>query len=395
MATKIFSSSLWVGCLIAMSLTSVQGQAFESISKGGREPAQANSPSRRGAMSSVTNGVSDGARKQIYRDLLSAETPQLSWPAFPRIWMERTKTEYVSSNTSLGLQVPVLDTGVKLSINYRYGLKTTLVIMSSLRRFNGVLAPGASIVQADANSESTILRWDEQRNLAYPDVKDDYPMVGFCSYEASLTSDTFKRLGFEIAGNGQAFEQGTVETGAQTLFSNFFQVRGDISVRAYLEDVCGRIFKENIQKAVISDFSKIVLEKVVHDNPNSECTPPNGGVRDALVAETGDVSCLEWHAQQPDPIRKITVPRCEMRYDGAYRCVARARANTACSMYMDAKTGKRSETYVGRKVVRLTPGDYEYKCDGYLGLKCEMVSEPTMVFGQPFLSGKAICKSAY
>jgi hypothetical protein len=349
----------------------------------------------------VGNISSDSAKEDLFRQLLGTETPALSWPAFPRIWVERSITHSKQSNTSLGFQVPVVNTGAKLSIGFRYGLKTTLMIVSSLRPFTDRQSPPVDLSEALATNvdrrkvEASIIHLDPVTNVTYPRVRDGYPMIAFCSFEANLTMDKTGKTEIDFMGSGQSFEAAEVEVIQQTLFSNFFQVRPDISVRAYMEDVCGRIFRESVETQVVDDFSKMIVEKVLARNPNHQCEPPDPRIPDEVRVELGDASCLEWHRRSHgSAIRRSTVPRCQLRADGAYRCQVKARAGSSCPLYMSSESGKISENFSNRRMVRVAGYKFDVPCDKTQGLTCQMVSEPWMVLSQPAFLGRAVCAPA-
>lgn len=338
------------------------------------------------------------AKNELFRQLLSAETESLSWPAFPRIWIERSIQTFKASNTSLGMNVPVLDSGAKLSIGFRYGLKTTFILISSLRRSDqqvgrGPLDSFSPLAEGTdpKKVEASIVHWDENQKVAFPKIRDGYPMVGFCAFEASLQMDKTGKAELNAIALSQSVEGGETEMIQQILFSNFFQVRSDISIRDYLEDVCGNIFRDQVERSVVDDFSKMVVEKVLLRNPKHQCEPPAAG-EDPAALEIGDPSCLEWHnSYYSRAIRKMTVPRCILGRTGAYQCQLRARENKSCSLYMDAKTGKRSETITSRSSVRITGGDFSFPCDRTKGLRCQLTHEPWMFLGEAFLPGSSIC----
>ena len=347
-----------------------------------------------GRVQGMYPGPMDMVKRQMFNELLSSDTPQLSWPPFPRLWLEKNRQEVITSNTYVGLKVPlaVATGGAKLNIQFRYGLKTTLVMISSRRKQSpkDPISESLDLVYATGTEEKQMLRWDEQKMMAFPDVRDEYPMVGLCAFEASLAVEKGKHLNFEVFGSGQTLEQANIETNTQSIFSNFFQVREDVSVSTYLDKVCDDVFRRDVEQFVLEDFSKMVVEKVVHSNPDSECQPGNSGGGDSTLA--GDVSCLDWHRKKfPKTIQGITVARCELEVNGAHRCRLKSRHDVPCPLYMNKENGTYSETRTKSHRLHATRGILENPCDRQSGLKCKMDREPWKVFGVPFWAGVGRC----
>ncbi|MCB0386822.1 MAG: hypothetical protein KDD43_15615, partial [Bdellovibrionales bacterium] len=206
----------------------------------------------------------------------------------------------------------------------------------------------------------------------------------------SLAVEKGKHLNFEVFGSGQSLEQANIETNTQSIFSNFFQVRGDVSVSSYLDKVCDDVFRRDVEQFVLEDFSKMVIEKVVHSNPDSECEPPNGSNNGSTLA--GDTSCLDWHRKRfPKAIQGISVARCELQRDGAHRCRLKSRQDIPCPLYMSKDDGTYSEYRTQTHRLHATRGILENPCDQVSGLRCKMDREPWKVFGIPFWAGIGRC----
>lgn len=348
-----------------------------------------------GRVQALYPGPMDMVKRQIFNELLSAETPQLSWPPFPRLWLEKHRQRVITTNTYIGLKIPiaVASGGAKLNIQFKYGLKTTFTLISSRRKAESSdpISESLGLEFAKGDKEKQMLRWDPQYKMSFPDVRDDYPMVGLCAFEASLAIDTGKTLNFEVLGSGASVEHSDIETNSHSIFSNFFQVRPDVSVAAYLDTVCDQVFRQDVEQFVLQDFSKVVIEKVVHANPKSECAPPRGPEGASSLA--GDASCLDWHRKNfHRTVQNTTTARCELQKDGAHRCELRSKVGGACPIYLNSRTGTYSETRDDESRLRVTQGYLENPCDETSGLRCQLVSEPWMVWGVPLWSGKGRCQ---
>lgn len=368
---------------------------FDGLNSSGsnRNPAAHSASVIPKGLQAVQPGSSESLRQQLFFQLLGTSTPQLQWPAFPRIWLERNKVESKTSNTSLGLKIPIISAGTKVSVHFRYGLKTSLVIMSSMRREGAVNQSlpiengisGRSLTSDEATTYE-ILKWDENNIAVYPNVKEGYPMVGFCSFEASLTVDKHWEGGVDIFGSGQSFETNDVDISSYTLFSNFFQVDPNISVDSYINEVCNKIFRKEAEPVVINDFSKLVIEKVVKIHPRSDCK-----IVQQINTSVGDSTCLDWHREFSGPIQRMTMPRCELQFDGAQKCVLKAREGVSCPLYQNKDTKNLSEYITSRRDQKITESSYAYPCDQKSGLSCKLESAPTMLGGVVAWPGSARC----
>ena len=335
-------------------------------------------------------------KHNVLRELISAQTTELSWPAFPRIWLERSNTQYIEANTSTGFKVPLINTGTKLSLSYRYELKSSLVIVSTVRREaqSTDFRSGEEELLLQSSDEQTydsqIVRLDETTYTTYPDVRPGRPMVAFCTFEATLVIDRSGQTQFDVFNNGAGAGSGTVETASQTFFSNFIQVQGDIPISKYLDVICGEVFKEGVQDYVLSDFSKIVIEKVMHNHPDSECSPAADS--HTYSASLGDSSCFSWHESSVDKItRDQTVPRCQLQYDGSHRCELRAKEGQLCPMYHSSRKNLFS-SQPKKGFYPVTSRYFEHTCDTSQGLTCGFDQNPLFIGSMFFWYGVATCK---
>lgn len=324
-------------------------------------------------------------------DLVNADVPELDTPDFPRLWTRRDIGDVIKSNTKFGTKIPVVDLGGKLSIEFRYNLKTTFFIISSTRK-KEKNSHGAASKTAEAPTQSDeVLNFDETTMLTYPKVLPGYPMVGICVYEASLDIEKTVEGGFDFI-IGEKFEKGKLNGMGSSRFSNYFQLRGDIPVKTYLESVCGNTFKKQMEPSVINDLSKMVMEVVIGGNLHSDCTPS----RSVEDVENGDASCMAWHQDFPENIRHLTVPRCMLQHTGVHRCRLKAREGTACDMYVDPVTKTFKETFKSfDRTILATEDNFAYSCDKKLGLSCIMEKEPTLLRGVPLMLGRARCQSTH
>lgn len=334
-------------------------------------------------------GSIENMRQPIISDLVSSDMPQLDYPPFPRIWTERTKSETLVSNTKLGAKVPIIDLGGRLSLEFRYTLKTSFIIISSKRKAEKNHHKSSSRVSGIPTMSDEVLSFDEGTFQTYPNVRPGYPMVGLCVFEASLAIEKTAEGGFDFLV-AETVKKGTVETMSNAIFSNFFQLQGHVGVSTYLEGTCNDIFKKEVEAMVVNDFSKLVMEKVVAQNPESDCAPS----RSSEDIENGDASCLDWQQSFSRYVQDLTVPRCMLQQNGVHRCRLKAREGTACDMYVDPQTKTFSPTFKNfDRTILATEDNYAYSCDKKMGLTCVMEKKPTLLHGIPIFTGKARCQA--
>lgn len=342
---------------------------------------------------SFVPGNLENMRQPIIDDLVGAKMNKLNAPDFPRIWTERSKSEVIGSNTKLGAKVPLVDLGGKLSLDFRYSLRTSFVIVSSkvkaLKKIQNRSFSKSRVMSESQQEDEEVLNFDDKTYLTYPNVRADYPMVGMCVFEASLGIEKTLEGGIDFIV-GETARKATVETMSNAIFSNFFQLSADIPVDTYLNEICNGLFKKEVQPMVINDFSKMVMEKVIAQNPKSDCSPSSK----SEDVENGDAACLNWHSKTfPANVRHLTVPRCLLQNNGIHRCRLRARKGTACRMYIDPATKKMSAHYqdLGNSILA-TEDYFAYSCDSKKSLSCELDKEPTLLHGIPIFAGRASCR---
>src|SRR5665213_1146574 len=85
-------------------------------------------------------------RDILFRSLLTATGKDLTYPNFPRTWVEESSSGYVASNTAIGLTLPVATGGI--SIDNKNVFKSTLVIIAANSPDNE--APSENGVTVDA-----------------------------------------------------------------------------------------------------------------------------------------------------------------------------------------------------------------------------------------------------
>lgn len=377
--------------LIALSILIQNAQARDPYqTRATIESVGAPEKKKSSEILSYIPGSIENMRQPIINDLISSEIPELESPPNPRIWTEHTKSDIVVSNTKLGSKVPILELGGKLSLEFKYALKTSFVMISSKRKAEKIRQRKKNAKQEEATVSEEVLNFDETTFQTYPNVRPGYPMVGFCVFEASLAIERAREGGFNFVVEESA-KKGTVETMSNAIFSNFFQLKGDVPVNDYLEKVCNGIFKTEVEPMVVSDFSKLVMEKIVGQNPTSNCTPSNS----PEDIETGDASCLDWHNKNySQTIRHLTVPRCTLQQNGTHRCRLKAREGAACRVYVDPRTKIFSTTFTSfDHTILATENHFAYSCDQKAGLSCVMEKDPVLLHGVPLISGRARCKA--
>lgn len=365
---------------------------------------QSSSATQRGAYQAQQGAVD--VKRNIFRELLSSDAPQLNWPSFPRSWVEKwTKNSY-ASNTSVGLKVA--GNGATASVDYSYGVKTTMVLITTTRKLNQSSNNNDSRSVATATSDleemitdepmsvqeaerDGILHFDYNLNKAFPNVREGSPMVGFCSYEVSLVITKDKHGGINFPVFSQSLSVASSEGMTNTFYSNFFQIRKDVSMHDYLNVYCNRYFRESVEGLVHRDFSKLVLEYFTYNNPKNECQPHDSDKNNPK----GDYQCMDWHNNLPIVHRKLTVPRCEMQQNGVHRCVAKAKKNSWCRSYYDKKANRYTAQTNGRRLQLATAdrfNTYAFSCDKDTGLSCQIEKEPIIFKGVVVWGGKATCQ---
>lgn len=338
---------------------------------------------------SITSGRALSQKDVLFRSLLSTEGKDLDWPSFPRTWHEESVAEVVVTNTTLGLP-PGTPLNAAVSIDYKWGLKTSLVIIASGRKDESVDGHQVSINPVDDPLEFEILRWDEKTKRALPNVRKGYPMVAFCAFEASLNYSVSNKGGVQFLGNGQSVETGKVRSISHTIFSRFIQLDGQMSPLEMLQELCERKFRAQVEQFVNRDFTKSVTELYAYTDALNQCQedPKHDGA-------SGDAGCMEWQSENfGRAYQALTVPRCVLTRYGVHRCELRAKENGNCSMYWDKSTKSSiplADTEHGRYYPKATESADEFNCDQKQNLKCQMVSQPVTLLNVPVWGGVARC----
>ncbi|MGZ3768321.1 MAG: hypothetical protein ACXVCP_03600 [Bdellovibrio sp.] len=338
------------------------------------------------AILSFVPGSIEKMRVPIINELVAGDMSKLDAPPFPRFWTEFSDINTMTSTTKVGAKIPVVDFGGKLNLEFKYSLKTGFVIVSSAEK-NKLKKYSGKSVSYNANSAG-ILSLDETTFLNYANASKGNPMVGLCVYEASLNIEKTVEGGFNFIVE-ESVKKGNTTTMTNAVFSNFFQIRNDVPVSTYIKEICGGIFKNEIESVVVNDFSKMVIEKLVAFNQKSNCTESR-----ASDNENGDPSCQQWHSSFPQNVQNLTVPRCMLQKNGSHRCRLKAREGTACHLYINPETRQYSDSFSEyENSVLATENNYAYGCDKKAGLNCVLEKEPILLSGVPLFPGRARCQA--
>lgn len=371
----------------ALSLAALPAQADS------RSPASSyDNPSifpDRGSFQSVSNSRALSQRDVVFRNLLSTEGKDLSWPSFPRTWHEESVSDFLTATATLGFNAGLV--GANVAIEYKYVLKSSLIIIAGNRPddSNARDKNGVTVAPASDQLEMEIFRQDPVSRRTLPNVHKGYPMVAFCAFEATLNYGQTTKGGITFAGSGQTFEKGRLRTVSHTLFSRFFQVDGTMSPLEMLDDVCANKYRKQVEAYVTRDFNWSVVELMAHANPANECQP-----NPAKDNASGDAACMQWHQQFDRSLRAITVPRCMFSGEGVHKCTLTSRENGNCSMWWDRSQGKAipsEQTIPRQRYQKATDGPYEFSCDASAGLTCAMVKQPWVAWNAPVWPGLARC----
>lgn len=322
---------------------------------------------------------------------------ELLWPSFPRIWTERSLIEQRTINLGNTVSINPFSVGLKLkrALSNQYSLKTTFVLISSDK-------PNDPKIYESNGGQYPIVRNIFKMgsdHLVYPNIEANFPIVGFCSFEAKYTNETQVQTGVSVLTFNLDQENINSEPVSYYVTSKLFQVSDKISIKHYLRSVCGQIFKQKIEQKVIEDFAKIKHEMEFQlnlDALNLEdglCQPAT--VSDALQTEESDDSCNTWHETKfSSMITARTIARC--KYDDHkknYYCVLRSKENRTCPIYWDSKS-KSYETNLAKtrkSAISATSGYYEFPCDTENGFQCKFTDNPIFLFNVPFISGRGVC----
>lgn len=349
--------------------------------EGGRFQAQMSNPSTE-------------AQRTILMQLLSDQTPSLSWPAFPRTWTQLSEATYQESSTSLGITVNGIArslglgalAGVAANVGvsykpynfvYRYTFETTLIAMTSYR---GADAHPDEVILAPESELHTLFDYDPQLNRNFFRADNENPMIGFCAIEARLDVNVSEEFGITYLVGESRAASGNTRSIKHALYSNFFQIEPHIPVSEYLETYCGGEFKTYARPYVEADFNKLVLETNIHNNPRNECIIDNSNDPE------GDNDCFAWFANIDRPVRHVTVPRCVVSRDGVSRCQLRAKPQMSCPLYQQ-RDGSYSSQF--RLYSEATAG-FSFACDE--GTTCQMDRQPLKLGPIIIWPGAASCR---
>ncbi len=345
-------------------------------------------------------GVNDDTKKSIETDLLNTESDsKLFYPPFPRTWIDRWSSEVVETSTTatfdsskifnavttfaeVVLPVRAIFSGAQLgykyehTIKYTYNKQTTLMAMTSWRQSldpSTTQTPLRLPPGTDPALHSVI---DQKSDLrTYFKVSKEYPIIAMCKYEISLniakTSTT--TLGFLVGSKADG--NSIIDGMTYTVYSNFFQIEGNIPIQEYLHVRCGENFAETVRFLVESEFSKLVTEAFAHYHPKSECRwNPN-----ATQKKEGDQDCMKWFENYNYITinKKNVVPRCVLGKEGYPVCVIRtSKIGEHCPVYATRDQISVEEPPSWQR--QINPMDYKgfinmrtlYPCDK--GLECRL-----------------------
>ncbi|MEK6555693.1 MAG: hypothetical protein AABZ31_10660 [Bdellovibrionota bacterium] len=321
-------------------------------------------------------GLATSNHASIFDKLLNVGTNNPSWPAFPRIWHEESNLETVETSTYFMPSVKVLNGGVEA--DYKYGSKTTLVLMSSLHR------QGAAAGDTTEDAAYQMVRLDPESKRVYPNLRPGYPMVGFCSFELQLTLSNGQSFGIEMFNAGSRLKHTQVRSITHTVFSKFFAIPANMPIQSIMNNYCADTFVKHVRPYAEKNFVPVVVEEIFLHSPSNQCHP------NPKDSASGDVECMKWFAGFDRLKQHTTVPRCETLKGGFNVCRLKAKAANRCPLYKD-KTGKAYTDVTKHGLQELTKTNNAFSCDK--GLTCQMTKPPTMtVFDLVLFKGEAFCK---
>lgn len=343
------------------------------------------------AFQSISSGRQLSQKDILFRNLLNTKGKDIAWPPFPRTWHEQSVTETIASNTAFGLNTGTI--GVGISIDYKFALKTSLVIVASSRSTDAV---DLDETQVSLNPvvdplHFEIFKYDPVSHRTLPNVRPGYPMVAFCAFEASLNFSTSEKAGLNFFGNGQSIEHGRLRTISHSLFSRFIPVDGVTSPSEMLDQICNAQFRKLVEQYVIRDFSRAVVEATAYSGPANECQ--EDPLRDG---PDGDFQCVEWFKKKNFSLAlaQLTVPRCVHTRTGMRRCVLNHKAAGNCPMVWgksEAQVLSPEFKRVGHVYTSVTNGAFEFPCDKKRGLTCQVVQQPRTLANIPLWNAVARC----
>lgn len=374
-------NNAFVFAIVALSVCGPLGHT-----ESNRQPAAYSSRFRttgQTQLQSVVSGTSLSQKEMLFRSLLASSQKGLNWPAFPRTWHEQSESTIVNTNTSLGLNL--MGFGGAVAIDYKWSLKTSIVLIAANQSNNDELdVKGVSVNGITDPIRFELFQWDPVKMRAYPRVDQDYPMVAFCAFEASLNYSESARGGVQFMGSGQTVEGTKTRSISHTMFSRFFQIDGSLSTQQVLTDVCEKVFRPEVESYANRDFSRSVVEFYAHQHSRNQCQV--------------DADCDGWFKKRfPSSLRSITVARCELTRIGLKTCSVKALEGVGCPLYAVKGSDKLLQTaqVLGNLRARKISGAaIEFDCDRASGMVCEMESPPRKLFGVPITHGESRCRRA-
>jgi hypothetical protein len=323
---------------------------------------------------------------------------ELFWPSFPRIWTERSVLEQQNLNFGTNININPFSIGLRLkrAVSNQYSLKTTFVMISSDK-------PTDPRKYESDGGQYPIIRTIYHTGTdkaVYANVDDNFPIVGFCSFEAKYAAEIQKSQGITILSLTGDEEEVKSEPVSYYVTSKLFQIRKKIPIKQYLHVICGKIFKEKIEPKVLQDFTQIKKESefqmnLVDLNLKTGLCDPNVNTNGSPINEN-DLACDQWQKQHFHPmVAARTLARCE--YDKFLKnnyCQLRSRENKTCPIYWDPKKNVYHTKLLTtpRRAVTVTAGHYEFECDSKNGYECRFNEEPKFFLNFPFWPGRGICQ---
>ncbi len=353
--------------------------------------------------------INDGQEDSIQDQLLNTHSEsKLSYPPFPRTWIERFSSDTAETTTTalfdtskiaqaigtftgpLALPISVILNGAQLSYRYEHSIKysytkqTTLMVMSSWRQFRDPENPNSTKDNAIKNilENSVIDQKPDLRN--YFKVSDEYPLLGMCKYEMSLVIQKISTNTVNLVFGSKADSDNVVDGMSYTVYSNFFQIEGHVPVQEYLHVRCGENFTEAVRFLVESEFNKMVTEAFAHYHPKSQCrwSPPS-----TKTPKTGDQDCLSWFNKLNtlNLDKKNTVPRCILGEEGYPVCAARtSKVGSYCPLYSSRGQISTKEPEIWER--QLNPMDSAGFIGGKILQQCDHGLECRLDNGNPISS---------
>ena len=330
----------------------------------------------------ATPGHMTTTKSEIFDKLINVTDNSPSWPAFPRIWHEESVLNTVETSTYWLPRLKVLNGGVEAE--YKYGVKTTLVMMSSLHRQGAASELNGRESIKIENEAYKMIRLDPETKRVYPNIREGYPMVGFCSFELQLTLANGQSFGIEVFGAGLKTKHTKVRNVTHTIFSKFFPIPAGAPVQTIMNNYCSSTFAKLVRPFAEENFIPVVIEEIFLHSPRNQCHPH------AKDSQAGDFECMRWF-EGFDRIRKhVAVPRCVTTKAGFNVCRLKAKEGNKCPLYKDKK-GQIFTSVEKYGLQSLTKTKFAFQCDA--GMSCVMSDPPSRYLnGLIEFKGEARCR---